>query len=222
MVLAFLLRDKKSKVDVALALTFEIRTMTTHVVVFWERKHRPKDAIFKTISEGIRDRVDLADHPALCLIVIAFGNHQDCMLESKDLERDLKSLHEEILDNVYDADRLASMERTRSFYDDIEDLKRELNRIIFSKAAALETLRCYLQRYKHILEFIQAVEDVISKLQPKIDFEPFRQQGIELRWHAQSLANSLNLQLHRHEELEKGIAAMSNIVSHPEVSTGGI
>ena len=94
--------------------------------------------------------------------------------------------------------------------------------MIISKAAAIETIRTYLQQYEHILEFIQAVDDVISKLQPKIDFERFRQQGIELRCHAQSLANSLNLQLHRHEELEKGIAVSWNIVSHLEVSTGGI
>ena len=222
MVLAFLLRDYKSGVDVALALTFEIRTMTTHIVVFWEETDRPQDIIIKEISEGIQDRVDLADHPALCLIVIAFGNHQDCMSEFKILERNLKSLRQEILEKVYDPDRSASIERTRSFYDDIEDLKRELNNMIFSKAAAIETLRTYLQRYEHILEFIQAVEDVISKLQPKIEFEPFRQQGIELRWHAQSLANSLNLQLHRYEVLEIDIAVTLNIVSHLEVSTGEI
>ena len=163
-VLAFLLRDQESSVDVALALTFEVRTMTTHIVVFREEKDRPQDTIFKEISEGIQDRVDLADHPALCLIVIAFGNHQDCMSESKNLERDLKLLRMEILEKVYDPDRSASIERTRSFYNDIEDLKRELNTMIFAKAAAIETLRTYLQRYEHILEFIQAVEDLISKL----------------------------------------------------------
>ena len=126
--------------DVALALTFEIRTMTTHIVVFWEKVDWPQDTMFKKISKGIQDRVDLADHPALCLIVIAFSNHQGCMSESKGLEHDFQSLCKKIQEKVYDPDRSASIERTRSFYDDIENLKQELNNMILSKAAALETL----------------------------------------------------------------------------------
>ncbi len=126
------------------------------------------------------------------------------------------------LEKIHDPDRSASIERTRSSYNDIEDLKMGLNDIALSKAVAIETVRAYLLRYERILEFIQAVDEVISKLQPKIDFEPFRHRGIELRWHAQSLANSLNLQLHCYEDIEKYIAVLSNVVSHLEVSTGEI
>ena len=220
MVLAFLLRTMNGHEDAALALTFDIQTMTTHIVVYWQSGDPRRKNMFKKISRGIQDRVDLADHPALCLIVIAFSDYELLKSTSISLEKDMDSLHMEIREMVHDPDRSASLERTRSFYDDIENLRLGLEDIIVSRAIAVGGVKFHLLRYKSILEFIQAVDEVISK--SKIDFEAFRQKGIELRWHVQSLIDSLNIQLNHYEEAEKRIAVMSNIVSYLEVSTDGI
>ena len=151
MVLTFLLRDKTNVEDAALALTFERRTMTTHIVVFWEREDICQDTIFKKLSRGIEDPADLADHLALCLIVIAFHNHERCESELRVLEDKLSSLNKETLEKNHDPDRSANIQRTRSFYDDIEDLKLGLNGIAFSKAFAVKTVRAYLLRYERRL-----------------------------------------------------------------------
>ena len=219
---AFLLRTLNGHEDAALALTFDIRTMTTHIVVFWESRDPRRDDMFKEISRGVQDRVDLADHPALCLLVIAFSDYASLMSAAINLTEDMDSLRMEIREMVHDPDRSASIERTRSFYDDIDALKTGLDDINLSRAAAVGNVKVHLLRYKSILEFIQAVDEVIWKPQSKIDLEPFRQKGIELRWHVQSLIDSLNIQLNYYEVVEKDIAMMSNIVSPLEVSTDGI
>ena len=156
--------------DAALALTFDIQTMTTHIVVYWQSGDPRRKNMFKKISRGIQDRVDLADHPALCLIVIAFSDYELLKSTSISLEKDMDSLHMEIREMVHDPDRSASLERTRSFYDDIENLKTGLDDIIVLRANAVGNVKFRLLRYKSILEFIQAVDEVISKPQSKIDF----------------------------------------------------
>lgn len=220
--LAFLLRDWTGSEDTALALTFETRTMTTHIFFYGEIEPTRQNDVFNEISRRFRDRVDLAYHPALFLIVVAFWLHEGRTSEVWEVDTDRKSLHAEILKKVYDPDCSASIERTRSFYDDIEDLKGEVNKMIIAVARGVENVRTYLQYYERIVEFIQALDEVISKLEPKIDFELFRRQGIELRWHAQSLANTSNSQLYCYERCEKHLAVMSTIVSHLEVLASGI
>ena len=237
--LAFVLRDWTGTYDTALALTFETRTMTTHILFFGEREPTRQDNVFNEMSRRIRDRVDLAYHPALFLIVVASWLHDRCRSEVREVDADSKSLHKEILKKINDPDCSASIVRTRSFYDDIEYLKEQLNGMTIAVARGVENVKMYLQHYERIVEFIQALDEVISKLEPKIDFELFRRQGIELleskidfelfrrqgielRSHAQSLANTWNLELYHYEQCEKHLAVMSNIVSHLEVSASGI
>ena len=196
--------------------------MTTHIFFFRERRPARQNDVFNEISRRLRDRVVLAYHPALSLIVVAFWLDGRRSSERAELDADRDSLYAEILKKVYDPGCSASIERTRSFYDDIEDLKREVNEMIIAVARGVENVRTYLQHYERIVEFIQALDEVISKLGPKIDVKLFRRQGIELRWHAQSLANAWNLALYRYEESEKHLAVMSNIVSHLEVSASGV
>ena len=190
----------------ALAMTYNTRTRTTSAIV-----QGPKElGYLSRLCKYLKDRPDLASHPAYLLVTIA-------QLEYEATDEGYLPLREDMIriEKWTGHGQLISSLRTENPFTqaDLPAITRDLNIFATQVTQQLERIQSCLLRHEQILLFLDHFDE-ISDLHGDLRSE-------ELRQHAEFLATGWKAMVHRYEAFEKSIQIQLTVIYNTSVQLDG-
>lgn len=184
-----------------MTLTYNLTKNTTSVFL-----QGPLDQEYVTrMIRYLRDHLDMANQPAFVLLVIT-------QLEYETLNREFDEKREKMIsieEQTGHSSIFLSREANRSFTQSgLLDLTKLINKFSSHMMVQVERVKSFLIHCESITKFIDMTSSYISEVDRRAP-----QQLVELKQHAEYMANGCKCLLQRYETFEKSVQVQIAVVS---------